>query len=242
MEKIKVAVIGSTGAVGQVFMWMLSDHQWFEITYITASASRNGERYGHSVHWVIPFEIPSEIRDLELKEIDMQEMKDAGVKIVFSAMPAEIAQDIEPVLRENGFYVFTNAGAMRYENNVPILIPEANIDDLAMISRQGYPDNGFIVTNANCVTTGLALALAPIKKRGIKEIMMSSYQSVSGAGYPGLSSFDITDNVIPYIAKEEEKVEKENPLYRSDCLYLLRPCPGDVRTPGNRVADVRGRR
>jgi len=209
MEKIKVAVIGSTGAVGQVFMWMLSDHPWFEITYITASASRNGERYGYSVHWVIPFEIPSEIRNLELKEIDMQEMKDAGVKIVFSAMPAEIAQDIEPALRENGFYVFTNAGAMRYENNVPILIPEANIDDLAMISRQGYPDSGFIVTNANCVTTGLALALAPIKKRGIKEIMVSTYQSVSGAGYPGLSSFDITDNVIPYIAKEEEKVEKE---------------------------------
>lgn len=209
MEKIKVAVIGSTGAVGQIFMWMLADHPWFELTYITASSARIGQKYGSSVHWVIPFEIPQEIRQLELKELDKKKMKEAGVKIVFSAMPAQVAKDVEPELRDEGFYIFTNAGAMRYDSNVPILIPEANIEDLSMITDQGYPEKGFVVTNANCVTTGLALALAPLKKHGIKEIMVSTYQSVSGAGYPGLSSFDITDNVIPFISKEEEKVEME---------------------------------
>ena len=98
---------------------------------------------------------------------------------------------------------------MRYDSNVPILIPETNLDQLDLIKNQGYPESGFVVTNANCVTTGLAMALAPLTKFGIKSIMLHSYQSVSGAGYPGLSSFDITDNCIPFIKGEEEKIEKE---------------------------------
>ncbi len=209
MEKMKVAVIGATGAVGQVFMWMLADHDWFEITYITASASRNGEYYGNSVHWVLPFEMAPNLREIQIREYDLDEMKKAGVQIVFSAMPASVAAVAEPELRDAGFYVFSNAGAMRYEDNVPILIPEVNLDSLHMINDQGYPDGGFIVTNANCSTTGLAIALAPLKQFGIKELSISTYQSVSGAGYPGLSSFDITDNVIPFIGGEEEKMEKE---------------------------------
>ncbi len=209
MEKMKVAVIGSTGAVGQVFMWMLADHPWFEIAYITASSARIGQRYGDSVHWVIPFEIPEQVQQIEIGEFNLTAMREAGVQIVFSAMPAEIAKGMEPELRANGFYVFSNAGSLRYEDYVPILIPEANIESLDMIKKQGFPDSGFVVTNANCVTTGLAMALAPLRKHGIKEMTISTYQSVSGAGYPGLSSFDITDNVIPYISKEEEKVEKE---------------------------------
>lgn len=209
MKKIKVAVIGSTGAVGQVFMWMLSDHPWFETAYVTASAARIGQRYGDSAHWVIPFEIPESVADMEIREFNIEAMREAGVKIVFSAMPAEISKSMEPELRSNGFYVFTNAGALRYEDHVPILIPEANYESLEMIHRQGYPDNGFVVTNANCVTTGLAMALAPLRVHGIEEMHISTYQSVSGAGYPGLSSFDITDNVIPYISKEEEKIEVE---------------------------------
>ncbi|MDA3834162.1 MAG: aspartate-semialdehyde dehydrogenase [Spirochaetales bacterium] len=209
MERIKVAVIGATGAVGQVFMWMLSDHPWFDVEYITASAARIGQQYGNSVHWVIPFEIPENIKPIVIEDYDLDAMREAGIKIVFSAMPADVAKTAEPELRENGFYVFSNAGALRYEKNVPILIPEANLDSLDFIKDQGYPDSGFVVTNANCVTTGLAIALAPLTKYGIKEISVSTYQSVSGAGYPGLSSFDITDNVIPFIAQEEEKIEKE---------------------------------
>ncbi len=206
MEKIKVAIIGATGAVGQVFMWMLSNHKWFEIEYITATAARTGEKYGKSVHWVLPFEMAEVLKGIELKEYNLEAMKEAGVQIVFSAMPAEVARVAEPELRDAGFYVFSNAGAMRYEKNVPILIPEVNLDSLHLINEQGYPEGGFIVTNANCSTTGLAIAFSPLVKFGIKEISVSTYQSVSGAGYPGLSSFDITDNVIPFIGGEEEKI------------------------------------
>ncbi len=209
MGKIPVAVIGSTGAVGQVFMWMLADHPWFEVVYVTASAARIGQRYGDSVHWVIPFEISPQAADLEIKEFNIDAIRAAGVQIVFSAMPPEIAKNTEPELRANGFYVFSNAGSLRYEDQVPILVPEANHESLDMILQQGYPEKGFVVTNANCVTTGLAMAIAPLRTHGIREMHISTYQSVSGAGYPGLSSFDITDNVIPYIAKEEEKIETE---------------------------------
>ncbi|MGH0053946.1 MAG: aspartate-semialdehyde dehydrogenase [Sphaerochaetaceae bacterium] len=208
-KKIKVAVMGATGAVGQVFMWMLADHPWFEISYATASASRVGLKYASTVHWVMPFEMPKKIRNVEVKEFNIEAMQEAGVKIVFSALPAEVASEAEPQLRDNGFYVFSNAASMRYDQNVPILIPETNIEQLDLIKRQGYPEKGFVVTNANCVTTGLAMALAPLRKHGIKSIMLHSYQSVSGAGYPGLSSFDITDNCIPFIKGEEEKIEKE---------------------------------
>ena len=208
-KKIKVAVMGSTGAVGQVFMWMLANHPWFELSYATASAARVGLKYASTVHWVMPFEMPKSIRDIEVKEFNIDAMKEEGVKIVFSALPAEVASEAEPQLRDNGLYVFSNAASMRYDSNVPILIPETNLDQLDLIKNQGYPEKGFVVTNANCVTTGLAMALAPLRKFGIKNIMLHSYQSVSGAGYPGLSSFDITDNCIPFIKGEEEKIEKE---------------------------------
>lgn len=208
-KKIKVAVMGSTGAVGQVFMWMLANHPWFELSYATASAARVGLKYASTVHWVMPFEMPKSVRDVEVKEFNIEAMKEAGVKIVFSALPAEVAREAEPQLRDSGLYVFSNAASMRYDSNVPILIPETNLEQLDLIKAQGYPEKGFVVTNANCVTTGLAMALAPLCKYGIKSIMLHSYQSVSGAGYPGLSSFDITDNCIPFIKGEEEKIEKE---------------------------------
>ena len=208
-KKIKVAVLGATGAVGQVFMWMLSDHPWFELSYVTASSARVGMKYSETVHWVMPFEMPSEIKDIEIKEFNHDAMLEAGVRIVFSALPADVAREAEPQLRANGFYVFSNAAAMRYDSDVPILIPDTNIEQLDLIREQGYPQTGFCVTNANCVTPGLAMALAPLRQFGIKTITVNSYQSVSGAGYPGLSSFDITDNCIPYIKGEEEKIVKE---------------------------------
>ena len=209
MEKIKVAVIGATGAVGQVFMWMLADHPWFEVEYITASAARVNQTYGTSVHWLLPFEMPQTIRTRTIQEFNIEEMKSRGIQIVFSALPANVAAEAEPQLRDRGFFIFSNASAMRYHDNVPILIPETNLDSLSLIEDQGYPDSGFVVTNSNCVTTGLAMALAPLQRFGIRQVTVCTYQSVSGAGYPGLSSFDITDNCIPYIGGEEEKIEKE---------------------------------
>ena len=209
VKKVKCAVIGATGAVGQVFMWMLARHPWFNLIYPTASAARVGQKYHESVHWVLPFEMPANIADLEIKEFSYEKMKKAGVKVVFSALPANIACEAEALLRDKGFWVFSNAASFRYDNDVPILIPEANWEQLSKIEEQGYPKKGFIVTNANCVTTGLAMAIAPLRKYGIKSIHICSYQSVSGAGYPGLSSFDITDNCIPFINGEEEKIVKE---------------------------------
>ena len=209
VKKVKCAVIGATGAVGQVFMWMLARHPWFNLIYPTASAARVGQKYHESVHWVLPFEMPANNADLEIKEFSYEKMKKAGVKVVFSALPANIACEAEALLRDEGFWVFSNAASFRYDNDVPILIPEANWEQLSKIEEQGYPKKGFIVTNANCVTTGLAMAIAPLRKYGIKSIHICSYQSVSGAGYPGLSSFDITDNCIPFINGEEEKIVKE---------------------------------
>jgi aspartate-semialdehyde dehydrogenase len=153
--------------------------------------------------------MPASIQDRVIDEFSIETMKDRGVQVVFSALPANVAAEAEPLLRDNGFFVFSNASAMRYYDDVPILIPETNIETLSLIEEQGYPEKGFVVTNANCVTAGLAMAIAPFKKYGIKEISVCSYQSVSGAGYPGLSSFDITDNCIPFIKGEEEKIEKE---------------------------------
>ena len=167
--KIKAALFGATGAVGQVFMWMLSDHPWFEITRIIASESRIGKKYGKEVHWILPMEIPQVILNITISDFDMDAMKAEGIQVVFSALPNSVAETIEPQLIEAGFAVFSNAAAMRYQDNVPILIPEANIDSLNWIEKQGYPEKGFIVTNANCSTTGLAVAMAPLKKFGIKE-------------------------------------------------------------------------
>ncbi|MDA3939780.1 MAG: aspartate-semialdehyde dehydrogenase [Spirochaetia bacterium] len=207
--KIKAALFGATGAVGQVFMWMLSDHPWFEITRIIASKARIGKEYGDEVHWILPMEIPKNILKITINDFDIDAMKAEGIQVVFSALPNSIAADIEPKLIEAGFSVFSNAAAMRYEDNVPILIPEANIDSLSWIEKQGYPEKGFIITNANCSTTGLAVAMAPLKKFGIKDLFISTYQSVSGAGHPGLSSLDITNNVIPFIGGEEGKMIEE---------------------------------
>ncbi len=208
-KKIKAALFGATGAVGQVFMWMLYDHPWFDLTRVVASDSRIGKKYGDEVHWILPQEIPAEILSMEIKAFDVDAMKAEGIEVVFSAMPNHIAQEIEPKLIEAGFAVFSNASNMRYEKDVPILIPEANIEQLNWIEKQGYPEKGFIITNANCSTTGLAVAMAPLKKFGIKDVIVSTYQSVSGAGHPGLSSLDITGNLVPYIGGEEGKMIKE---------------------------------
>jgi len=208
-EKINTAVLGATGVVGQVFLHMLAYHEWFELSMISGSDGRAGKSYGSEVQWVLPVPMPEPVRYKILDTPDISRLKERNVRIVFSALPAETAGTIEPELRENGFYVFSNAGALRYEPHVPILIPEVNPGALEEIKQQGFPGKGFVVTNANCSTTGLAVALAPLRPFGIKEVFVSTYQSVSGAGYPGLSALDIMGNTIPYIQKEEEKMKTE---------------------------------
>lgn len=209
MKKQKVAILGSTGIVGQVFTWLLSDHDWFDPVCLCASKERNGKVYGNEVTWMLPYQIPEKIRNKKIETLDIARLKEQGIKIVFSALPSNVAQTIEPELRENGFWVFSNASAMRYNNDVPILIPEINPDSLKLIEKQGFPEKGFIVTNANCSVTGVSIALAALERFGITEVFLSTYQSISGAGYPGLSALDVLGNTIPYIENEEEKIPLE---------------------------------
>lgn len=208
-DKINAAVLGATGMVGQVFLYLLAGHQRFELSVITGSGTRTGKTYSEEVKWVLPLPMPANLNNIKLDALDTGLLKERGVRIVFSALPAGVAAEVEPVLRKQGFYVFSNAGAMRYEEDVPILIPEVNPEALNRIEEQGFPGSGFVATNANCSTTGLAAALAPLKRFDIKEVFVSTYQSVSGAGYPGMSCMDILGNAIPYIDNEEEKMQKE---------------------------------
>ncbi len=206
-ERISVAVLGSTGMVGQVFMWMLEKHPWFNVVAVSAGDNRNGQCYLESTKWQLPVPFPESLGALPFRSLN--ELADAPPPIVFSALPAGIAGEVEPKLAKAGAAVFSNASAMRGRENVPILIPEANPEDLSWIDLQQWGKGGFIVTNANCATTGLALALAPLREFGIRDVFVSTYQSVSGAGYPGISSMDICGNLIPFIENEEEKIRRE---------------------------------
>jgi len=208
-DKKQVAVLGATGVVGQVFLSLLTRHPWFEISVISGSDTRSDKYYKDEVHWVLPFPMPGAVGDLKLSALDISILEKKKVKFVFSALPNDVAQDIEPVLRERGFYVFSNAAVMRYDENVPILIPEVNGESVKRIEAQGFPSKGFVITNANCTATGLVTALAPLRRFGIEEVFVSTYQSVSGAGYPGIPVLDILGNAIPFIREEEEKIKIE---------------------------------
>lgn len=209
MKKIKIAVLGATGLVGQTFIWLLSRHKWFDPVMLTASASKAGIEYKSGVQWSLPFELPEETGEIILSALDYSLLSKLGIKIIFSALPSEIAASVEPELRKRGFAVFSNAGAMRYDKDVPILIPEINSEEIDLITEQGYPERGFIITNANCSTTGLAVALAPLRKFGIKKVFVSTYQALSGAGFAGLNSPELRSNAFPWIKGEEEKITKE---------------------------------
>lgn len=227
-KKIKTAVLGATGVVGQVFLSMLANNDLFDLRIVTASDSKKEKAYADAVQWVLPTPIPGSIKHLKIDSLDISKLKSTDVKIIFSALPAYTAKIIEPQLREQNFYIFSNASALRYEENVPILIPEINPEALELIENQGFPEKGFVVTNANCSTTGLVIALAPLTKFDIKEVFVSTYQSVSGAGYPGLPALDIVGNVLPYIKNEEEKMVKEVQKILQQKIALYPQC---IRIP-----------
>lgn len=207
--KIDVALLGATGVVGQAFLHRLAGHPFFRPALLMASPKRSRSTYKECVQWVLPMEMPREIMDLAVESLDIDKLKRSGIRFVFSALPASVAAAIEPSLAEEGFFVFSNASAMRCHDKVPILIPDVNPGHLGWIESQGFPGKGFIVTNANCSTTGLVTALSPFKPLGIEELFVSTYQAVSGAGYPGLSHLKIAGNAVPYISGEEEKIVKE---------------------------------
>lgn len=207
MQKVKCAVLGATGVVGQHFLKLLTGHPYFELAAVSASDARTGKKL-QEMKEHIPGGIPAEFKDIVFDPIDdVDLLVSKGVQIVFSALPADVAGTLEKEAATQGIHVFSNASSYRMDKSVPILIPEVNYKHLDLVKEQ--KTKGFIVTNANCTTTGLTMALLPIIPMGIKRLIVASYQAISGAGYPGLSAMDISGNVIPYIHNEEPKLLSE---------------------------------
>lgn len=205
---IDVAVLGATGAVGQRFIQLLEGHPWFRVTELIASERSAGQRYGQVTRWVLPGNPPPHIADCEVLPLDA----DVQSPIVFSALPGDIARTVEWRLAEQGHVVCSNASTYRMQDDVPILLPEANAEHAALIAvqRQKYGwSTGGLATNSNCTSAPVVMALAPLRQFGIEAVQVLSMQAISGAGYPGVSALDITDNVVPYIGGEEGKVETE---------------------------------
>lgn len=209
MSKISVAVLGATGMIGQRFIQMLEDHPYFEIEGLYASERSEGKRLG-DVLKVRDHVYLDETMDRRIETMDISKIS-KNCRIAFSGIPSDLAGPTETELAQAGVAVFTNAGSHRMDEHVPILIPEVNPDQIEAIKDQPtYADGGYIVTNANCSSTGIAAPLAAMDKAfGLKQVFISTYQALSGAGYPGVPSLDAVGNVVPFISHEEEKMESE---------------------------------
>ena len=208
-ERIPVAVLAATGSVGQRFVQLLDGHPWFEVVALTGSDRSVGQTYGESCHWFLSEPMPEWAARLKVVPTEPGSLQ---TPLVFSALPADIARSVEPEFAQAGMAVCSNASAYRREEDVPILLPEINPQHagLVPIQRRKRGWKGCIVTNPNCTSTGLTVALKVLDVNfGVKKAFVVSLQALSGAGYPGVSSLDILDNVIPYIGGEEDKVEWE---------------------------------
>ena len=203
MKKISVALLGATGPVGQKVITLLADHPRFTLTEVAASEGSVGHLYGERVQWKNEIELPAEIAKLKIKPL-----LDIAAEYVISALPADIAQTVEPELAARGHIVCSNASAFRMDPKVPLLIPEVNLAHLSLLSQQST--RGKILTNPNCSTVFLVGALAPLQSLGeFEHVSVVTMQALSGAGYPGVSSFDLLGNLIPHIGGEEEKIRLE---------------------------------
>ena len=207
MERIDVGILGATGMVGQQFILQLAEHPWFRPAWLAASERSEGRTYGDAAAWHLEQPPPLSITSQRVEAC----VPGRGPRLVFSALDANAANDIEPAFARAGHLVISNARSFRMDASVPLLIPEINPDHLSLLSRQrkdhGWP--GAIVTNPNCSTIVLAMVLAPLRQFGLRAVNVTTLQAVSGAGYPGVPSMDILGNVIPAISGEEEKMESE---------------------------------
>lgn len=209
--KIKVGVLGATGAVGQRFIQMLTGHPWFDIAVLTASDRSVGKTYRDACKWLLRGGMPASVAEMTLVPTEVDAI-DRDVRLLFSALPSGAAGEVEDALANAGFVVCSNASNHRMDPDVPLLIPDVNPEHTGLIPAQQARRRGagFIVTNPNCTSTHLVCALKPLHDAfGLAAVNVVSMQALSGAGYPGVSSLDILDNVVPYIGGEEEKVEAE---------------------------------
>ncbi|MGZ4943581.1 MAG: aspartate-semialdehyde dehydrogenase [Halobacteriota archaeon] len=210
MPQIPVGVLGATGAVGQRFCQLLEGHPWFKVAALAASKRSAGKPYQDAVDWRLSTPIPEELRELQVIPTRADDMPE-DVKIVFSSLPADIARQVEAEYARAGFVVSSNAASYRMFDDVPLLIPEVNKEHAKLIHFQkderGW--DGCIVTNPNCSTIMLTMTLKPLMGLGLTDVKVATLQAVSGAGYTGVSSMAILDNVVPYIGGEEEKMQDE---------------------------------
>jgi aspartate-semialdehyde dehydrogenase len=234
--KTRVAILGATGAVGQAFVRLLANHPWFEIAAVAASERSAGKPYAEATRWVGDDTVPAAVAGMPVLACDPN-VVDADV--VFSALDAAAAGDVEPAFARAGRMVLSNAKNYRMDPDVPLVIPEVNPHHLDVIEAQrekrGW--SGAIVTNGNCAAIPAAMVLAPLHQVfGVRRVFMATMQAVSGAGYPGVPSIDILGNVIPYIKDEEPKIEIEiNKMLGFVSHGTIRPAPFAVTAHANRV-------
>ncbi len=203
-QKINVAILGATGSVGQKFVELLTDHPWFQIAELAASERSSGKKYAEAVNWIMQTPLDQEIGEMVVKEAKAN----LSSKLVFSALDSSVAGEIETEFANGGYTVISNARNHRFDDDVPLMIPEVNPEHLEMLKNQ--KSTGTIITNPNCSTIGMVLALKPLHDAfGIDTINVVTMQAISGSGYPGLPSLDILENVLPFISGEEDKMETE---------------------------------
>lgn len=207
-RKYRVGILGATGMVGQRFVQLLENHPQFEVTAVAASDRSQGKTYREACTWRLTGEMPASVRTMTVQP----PAPPLDCDLVFSSLPGDIARESEGSFAEAGYPVISNSSAFRMDEDVPLLIPEVNHEHLGLLERQRtrYPSGGYLVTNPNCSTIMIALALAPLQATfGVEACVATTLQALSGAGYPGVASLDILDNVLPYIGGEEEKIETE---------------------------------
>jgi aspartate-semialdehyde dehydrogenase len=207
--RIPVAVLGATGAVGQSFIRLLADHPWFEASQLAASERSAGRKYADATRWIGGSGIPESVHDIAVLPCDPVEV---SAPIVFSALDASVAGEVEAAFARDGRLVLSNAKNFRMDQDVPLVIPEVNADHLGLldVQRANRGWKGGVVTNANCASIMAVMGLAPLHEAfGVRRLFVATMQAVSGAGYPGVPSLDILGNVVPYIKDEEGKIETE---------------------------------
>ena len=239
MQRIEVGVLGATGMVGQHFIRFLEGHPWFDLTWLGASDRSAGKKYTDATTWRLDGTLPPHAAGLRVEE----SKPGNAPRLLFSAMDASVATEIEQAFASAGHIVVSNSRNHRMDEDVPLLIPEVNPEHLQIIPSQQRKRGwkGMIVTNPNCSTIVMALALAPLKQYGITRVVATTLQALSGAGYPGVASMDINGNVVPFIGGEEEKMQQETQKilgdYRADAMH---PLDAKVSAHCNRVPVVDG--
>ena len=239
-KKYPIGILGATGMVGQRYIQLLENHPWFEIVWLAASDRSSGKAYGEAAKWRLDTPMPERIGKMIVAPAETE----GAPRVIFASVDAAFVRELEPRFAEAGCAVISNSSAFRMAPNVPLVIPEVNAEHLHLIKEQPSrkQSGGYMVTNPNCSTIGLVIALKPIEERfGIEQIFATTMQAVSGAGYPGVASMDILDNVVPYIGNEEEKMEEETlKLLGRLNGYAVTPLAARISACCNRVPVVDG--